>query len=55
MYGGKGAGVVATVPGVAVVAAILPNTGGADSIVSVAMSVFAGLVAWGVTYTFINR
>jgi hypothetical protein len=55
MYGGKGAGIVATIPGAAVVATILPNTGGADSIVAVAASVFAGLVTWGVTYSLINR
>lgn len=55
MYGGKGAGVVSTVVGGGVVAAMLPVTGGANSLVSVAVSVFSGLVVWGASYSLLNR
>lgn len=55
MYGGKGAGVAATVTGGAVTATVLPNTGGADSAVAIAVSVFAGLITWGATYVLASR
>lgn len=55
MYGGRGAGAVATVAGGATTAVVLPNTGGTGSVVGIALSVFAGLIAWGVTYGYINR
>lgn len=47
MYGSPVGPVVATTATVGAVA--LPNTGG-DFIVSLALSVAAGLVAWGVLY-----
>lgn len=55
MYGSKGAGVAATVTGGAITAVVLPNTGGADSIIAVAASVFAGLITWGATYVLVSR
>lgn len=55
IYGGKGAGVAATVAGGAITAVVLPNTGGAGSIVGVAVAVGAGLVTWGVTFGILNR
>jgi len=54
MYGqvlGAGAAVVST----AATAVVLPNTGVGSSVVTVAVSVLAGLVAWGVTYAQVNR
>lgn len=55
VYGGKGAGVAATVAGGTITAVVLPNTGGTGSIIGVAVSVAAGLVVWGVTFGYLNR
>lgn len=55
MYGSKGAGVAATVVSGTTAVAVLPNTGGSESIVAIAASVVAGLVAWGVTYAYVSR
>lgn len=47
MYGGLGAGVAATATTAGVLS--LPNTG-SNVVVNIAISVMAGLVAWGVVY-----
>lgn len=54
-YGGRGAGIAATVASGTTAVAVLPNTGGTEGIVALAASVFAGLVAWGATYAFVSR
>ena len=55
MYGGRGAGAVATVAGTTTTAVVLPNTGAAGSVTGIAVSVFAGLVTWGLTYGYLSR
>lgn len=55
MYGGGSAGVVSTVAGATVTAVALPNTGGANNIVAISVSVFLGLFTWGVVYLFVNQ
>jgi len=55
MYGGRGASAVATVAGGATTATILPNTGVATSVTSIALAVFAGLMTWGLTYGYLHR
>lgn len=47
MYGGLGAGVAVTATTAGVLS--LPNTG-SNMVVSLAVSVFAGLLTWGVVY-----
>lgn len=34
---------------------LLPNTGASTSIIAIAVSVFAGLIIWGVAYARANR
>ena len=46
---------VSTGAGGAVAATVLPNTGSNDTLITVAVSVLAGLVAWGVTYFQVNK
>lgn len=36
-------------------AVVLPNTGVANNVVTVAVAVLVGMVAWGVTYARVNR
>jgi len=55
MVYGKGAGVAVTVVSGTTAVAVLPNTGGSESIVALAASVVAGLVAWGLTYAYVSR
>lgn len=38
-----------------IAATVLPNTGSNDTLITVAASVLAGLVAWGVTYVQVNK
>lgn len=54
MYGSKPS-VTATIISGGVAAVVLPVTGGASSIVSVAASVFSGLVVWGMSYHLMTR
>lgn len=49
MYGGLGAGAATTVTTGAVLT--LPNTGGSNIIVNIAISVAVGMLTWGVVYT----
>ncbi len=49
----KVAGVTTGVGGVAA-ATVLPNTGSNDTLITVAASVLAGLLAWGVAYVRFN-
>ncbi|HEX5456695.1 MAG TPA: hypothetical protein VFW77_05030 [Candidatus Saccharimonadales bacterium] len=49
MYGGLGAGAAATATTGAVLT--LPNTGGSNILINLAISVGVGLLTWGVVYT----
>lgn len=51
---GTGQVLGATTSSVVVGAAVLPNTGG-NAIVTLAFAIAAGLLTWGVLYSYANR
>jgi len=55
MYEGHVLGAVTPVAATAATAVVLPNTGVASNIVTLAAAVFAGLLTWGVMYARTNR
>jgi len=54
MYG-QVLGAVTPVVAAATTAVVLPNTGVASNVVTLAIAVFVGLLTWGVTYARANR